>query len=413
MHTPVILSEKKSERNLERAEAFLRDLPRHLKMGQLTVIFPDGGSQEFRGSMFGASATIRLNTVNLAKRLQTRGVLGFLEGYVAAEWDSPDLAKLLYLLRLNEASFTAAIGVPSLLHRAKQLLSLRAASPTIVEPNSDFYNKWLDSTLSTTAALFLNDGEAFEQAHRNKYQRALSQLTLTKDSHILEIGGGWGGFAEYAAQKIGCRITTVIPNATQRTFATARFKALKDPKKVIVRAEELHTLEALEALEALKALKGRFDHIVSFEILPLLGAKHWQSHFKQLKSMLKPQGKIVLQTPLIDDTFLEAHLKNNNFIRTYFAPKLAIPSLQALEKAAAASFLSVQDSFFFGQDYARTAREWQDRFHAAWLRLSGYNYTERTRRLWMLLFASMEACFLEGRLTVAQLTFTHATPQWQ
>jgi cyclopropane-fatty-acyl-phospholipid synthase len=401
MHKLVILSEKKSERKIAQLDAFLQELPRHLKLGQLTVIFPDGTTQHFHGSLFGASATLRINTRNLAKRLQTRGILGFLEGYIAAEWDSPDLTKLLYLLRLNEASLTAAIGAPSLLHRAKQLLSLRAATSPVADLNSDFFNKWLDATLSTTAALFLNEGEAFEQAHRNKYQRALSQLSLTKDSHILEIGGGWGGFAEYAAQKVGCRITTVIPNDTQRTFAATRFKALKEPKKIILKAEKLNDL------------KGRFDHIVSFETLPLLGAKQWAGHFKQLKSMLKPQGKIVLQTPLIDDAFLEQHLKNDNFIRTYFAPKLAIPSLQALEKVAATSFLSVQDSFFFGQDYARTAREWQDRFDKAWLSLSGYNYTERVRRLWLLLFASMEASFLEGRLTVAQLTFTHAMPQNQ
>jgi cyclopropane-fatty-acyl-phospholipid synthase len=401
MHTPVILSEKTPERKLVRLETFLQELPRHVKIGQLTVIFPNGTIEEFRGGMFGASTTIRINTLNLAKRLQTRGVLGFLEGYVAEEWDSPDLGKLLYVLRLNEASFMAAMGKPSLLHRAKKLLSLHAVTPSITEPNSDFYNKWLDSTLSTTAALFLNEGEAFEQAHRNKYQRAILQMGLTKEHHVLEIGGGWGGFAEYAAQKVGCKITTLIPNATQATFAATRFKALKEPKKIILKAEKLNDL------------KGRFDHIVSFETLPLLGAKQWAGHFKQLKSMLKPQGKIVLQTPLIDEAFLAQHLKNDNFIRTYFAPKLAIPSLQALEKVAATSFLSVQDSFFFGQDYARTAREWQERFNTAWLSLSGYNYTERARRLWLLLFASMEACFLEGRLTVAQLTFTHAMPQNQ
>jgi len=347
-------------------------------------------------------AALAVHDARVFERTLAEGDIGFGESYIDGDWDSDDLAALLTLLAENRDTLDAAIRGqwwPLLRHRLRHWLraNTRAGSRRNIlahyDLGNDFYAAWLDPTMSYSAALFGDGGDAggyldLAAAQRAKYLRLLDRLDARPGQTILEIGCGWGGFAEVAARDYGCRVHGVTLSPAQLAYARERAAA----GGWADRAEF--------SLVDYRDLQGRYDHIVSIEMFEAVGERYWPSYFRQLRGLLKPGGRAAIQTITIADERFAAYRRGTDFIQRHVFPGGMLPSPAAFERRATGADFVVADRYAFGLDYARTLALWRESFEAAWPRIARLGFDERFRRLWRFYLAYCEAGFRAGTTDV-------------
>jgi cyclopropane-fatty-acyl-phospholipid synthase len=372
---------------------------RHLAAGQLTLIGPDGGTETFMSAKPGPQATLRIRRNRAVRRLFTGGDVGFAESYLAGDWDSPDLAALIELAARNEAAMTAALrgfAVVRAWHRLRHLLrpnSRTGARRNIADHydlGNDFYRLWLDPTMTYSSAIFAEPHQGLSDGQLAKYRRMAESLDLKPDHKVLEIGCGWGGFAEFAAAQYGCHITGITLSQEQQRFAEARVERAGLKDKVAI------------ALTDYRDVTGAFDRIASIEMFEAVGEAHWQTFFNKVRDLLAPGGLAALQVILIEEQRFNLYRRGADFIQRYVFPGGMLPSPGAFARAAEAARLKVDETFHFGLDYARTLSLWQKEFQQAWPRVAGLGFDSRFKRLWEYYLAYCEGGFRAGSIDVAQ-----------
>ncbi|MGF1643078.1 MAG: class I SAM-dependent methyltransferase [Thiotrichales bacterium] len=372
-----------------------------LSEGSLAVTFPGGRVLKYVGCQGGPQGEIALQQpLRLLRRLAVRGDLGFAESYMAGEWSSPELGDLLTVLALNESTLSqqaSRSGVVRALLKLRHALrrnSLRGSRRNIAhhyDLGNDFYQRWLDPSMTYSAAVFSATDESLERAQRRKYERLLDSLDPKPGDHILEIGCGWGGFAEVAASW-GMRITGITLSQEQLRYAVARAEAGGYADRV-----------AFKLLDY-RALEGQFDHVVSIEMFEAVGREYWSDYFKILARCLKPGGRAALQVITIDEALFEDYARNpGGFIQTYIFPGGMLPTQAHLHELACNAGLAPETHEFFGADYARTLNHWRSGFDTAvdWLHAHGYD--ERFRRMWRYYLAFCEAGFRARQIDVVRM----------
>jgi cyclopropane-fatty-acyl-phospholipid synthase len=251
--------------------------------------------------------------------------------------------------------------------------------------------------MTYSSARFTRVGMALEAAQREKYASLARTMDLQAGQSVLEIGCGWGGFAEFAAKEIGARITGITISREQYDFARQRmFNAGLSERADI-------------QLIDYRDVQGRFDRVASIEMFEAVGQEYWPAYFGKIHEVLEPGGRAGLQIITIDDAFFAGFRKRTDFIQKYIFPGGMLPSEAALRPIVAAAGLDWNGVDRFGQDYAETLRLWDERFQAAWediRRLGGFD--ERFRRLWRFYLAYCEAGFRAGRTNVIQLALSRA-----
>jgi cyclopropane-fatty-acyl-phospholipid synthase len=256
---------------------------------------------------------------------------------------------------------------------------------------NDFYRLWLDGSMTYSAGLFEGDHRrSLEQAQAAKYERICRQLALGPAHRVLEIGCGWGGFAEYAARTRGCRVHGVTLSTEQLAFAEKR-----------IDAAGLSLLATFELIDY-RDVEGSFDHIVSIEMFEAVGEHYWPDYFRQLHARLKRGGRAIVQTIVIADALFERYRSGTDFIQQYVFPGGMLPSPEVFARQAAGADLSVIDRLAFGGDYALTLAHWHRSFDAAWPEIAAQGFDERFRRLWRFYLAYCEAGFRSGATDVYQ-----------
>ncbi len=374
-----------------------------IRAGSLRVVFEDGRTECLTGEQEGPEAEIRIHRpLAFARSVLLGGDLGFGESYVRREWSSDDLAGLLYLLSINidHLSDSERRALPvRVLGRLKHALnhnSLRGSRRNIAshyDLGNDFYARWLDASMSYSAAIFDGQEDLFD-AQQRKYQRMLDMIDPEPGAHILEIGCGWGGFAEYAARQ-GLRVTGITLSREQFDFARAR-----------VREAGLHDrVEIL--LRDYRHLRGEYDHIVSIEMFEAVGQRYWQTYFDTVAARLRPGGRAAFQVITIREDLFERYISEaGGFIQKYIFPGGMLPSERHLNAHAAAAGLSTRSMERFGEHYADTLAEWHADFAAetSWLEDNGYD--ERFRRMWAYYLAFCEAGFRDGRIDLVHFSIT-------
>jgi cyclopropane-fatty-acyl-phospholipid synthase len=371
-----------------------------LRQGSLRVALGPDRVFEIRGGETGPGADILVHRpAALLRRLMWRGDLGFAEAYMAGDWDSEDPARLIELFALNIDAYAGSQARPRLAqvlvglqHRLRRN-SRRGSRRNIAEHydlGNDFYAQWLDPSMTYSAALFTGGAESLMEAQQHKYQRMLSLLDARPGERILEIGCGWGGFADYAARH-GMQVVGVTLSKEQLAYARARIARAGLADRVELRLCDYRDLD------------DTADHIVSIEMFEAVGQEYWQGYFEQVARRLRPGGRAALQIITIDESrFDEYAASPGGFIQTYIFPGGMLPTRAHLRRLADRTGLKIGQMQDFGRDYADTLQHW----HAAFCRctrwLEEHGYDKRFRRMWRYYLAFCEGGFRSGQINVVQ-----------
>ena len=379
----------------------LRLLASNWTFGRLTVHLPGGVIHKLEGAEPGPSAILEIRDYRFAGRVLASGDIGFAEGYMAGEWETPHLAALLEALARNQDNFRRLTGGHPLMkaiywisHRMNR--NSRSGSRKNIHAHYDlgnaFYAAWLDPSMTYSSARFTHAGQTLQAAQREKYAALAWTMDLRRGHSVLEIGCGWGGFAEFAAKEVGARITGITISREQYEFARQRmFNAgLAD------RAD----IQFIDYRD----VQGRFDRVASIEMFEAVGMEYWPGYFGKIHEVLVPGGRAGLQIITIDDRYFAGRAKRTDFIQKYIFPGGMLPSEASLRPVVDRAGLEWGAVERFGQDYAWTLRLWDERFQAAWEEIQRPGgFDEQFRRLWRFYLAYCEAGFRAARTDVIQL----------
>jgi len=387
---------------LPRATRLALEVFDRLEGGALAIELPDG--VRLRAGHGPLVAHLRVRDHAVFDEALARGDIGFGESWMDGQWDTDELTGLLTLLSRNRERIGQAIYgrlLRMIGHRITHLLraNTRSGSRRNIEAHydlgNDFYALWLDPSMSYSAAVFAADDDSLHDAQLRKYRRILEQLDVRPGQTVLEVGCGWGGFAEVAAVEYGCKVLGITLSPSQLAFARERaqrggFAAAAD-----------------FALCDYRDVRGQYDHVVSIEMIEAVGERFWPTYFAQLAALLKPGGRCVVQSITIDDALFARYRRGTDFIQRYVFPGGMLPSPAAVERQARGAGLEVVGDFAFGRDYARTLAHWHRSFEAQWPAVKAQGFDERFRRMWRFYLSYCEAGFETGDIDVHHFVFAH------
>ena len=378
-----------------------------LQFGSLKVTLPDGTSRDFRGAAPGPAADVTLHSMAAVSRMLTDGKMGFCEAVMDGEVESSSMAGLIELAVLHDEMLTHAMGANVWRRISLRLFhGLRRNSKSGSARNisyhydlgNDFYAAWLDSTMTYSSAVYDHETDDLSTAQKNKYRHLADLADIQPGDHVLEIGCGWGGFAKYAVEERGARVTGITISKEQHDFARRRLAdaGLADRAEV--------------QLTDYRDLRGRFDKIVSIEMFEAVGQAYWPTYFESVSALLKDGGRAALQAITIEEEAFDDYIREPDFIQRYIFPGGMLPSMPRLERPVADAGLKLVEANGFGLHYARTLAEWRDRFQAAWPNLATDKFDARFKRMWELYLSYCEGGFRAGMIDVKQLLFMHNSP---
>lgn len=375
------------------------------KKGQIRFRLPNDRLLVFNHGIEGPRAEVIVHNYDFARRAMAGGDIGFAESYMDGEWSTPDLTSVLRYFAVNfEAAGQLAVGgkLVRALNKVRHAFNRnsKTGSRRNIEAHYDlgneFYASWLDSSMTYSSAIYGEDEITLEQAQHNKYARIADSLRLKPDQHVLEIGCGWGGFAEHVAKHNQARVTCLTISPSQRNYALERMQKAGLSERVEIRLEDYRDHQ------------GQYDGVASIEMFEAVGESYWPSYFNKVHDCLKPDASAALQIITIADDIFESYRKRADFIQRYIFPGGMLPSEAALRQQCARAGLALKDTFYFRQDYAETLRKWAQKFDAQWPRIQSYGFDERFRRLWMFYLSYCEAGFIQGRIDVGQFELSRA-----
>ncbi|MEM6781357.1 MAG: cyclopropane-fatty-acyl-phospholipid synthase family protein, partial [Pseudomonadota bacterium] len=359
-----------------------------LESGSLELTTPDGKQWNFQGKHPGANANIKLHDWNVVKNMAISGDIGFADDYRSGNWESDDLESLTMLALENKAAFDKLITgnklsrVMSSLSYLLRVNTLKGSKKNIhahYDLGNDFYKLWLDPTMTYSSALYEDGKEDLVTAQNKKYDRMVDRLDAQSGS-ILEVGCGWGGFAERAADRGDYDIKGITLSEEQHDYARDRLGEKAD----IV-------------LEDYRHQDGKFDNIISIEMFEAVGEKYWQTYFQKISSLMKDNGKAVIQTITMNERDFPRYRKGGDFIRSFIFPGGMLPSVTRFQQEANKAGLRVNDTYMFGQDYSKTLSLWLKEFDKKKEDVKALGFDDGFIRLWRFYLAACAAGFATGR----------------
>ncbi|MCR9126976.1 MAG: cyclopropane-fatty-acyl-phospholipid synthase family protein [Rhodobacteraceae bacterium] len=388
-----------------------KDLPRYftrvfamgqaLKNGRLDMVLPDGRVFRAEGSNPGPVAEMHIHNPDLFARLIREGDLGFCDAYLDEWWSTPDLQAFMDLIHAdNEDIYDGfpGMGLVRAFERLRFWLQrnhkaqARRNISYHYDLGNEFYALWLDDTMTYSSALFQTGQESTEKAQIAKYANMVDQMGVQPGDHVLEIGCGWGGFAEYAAGERGLRVTGL-------TISEEQFKYAKER---IEKAGLSHLVDF--KLQDYRDEKGSYDGVASIEMFEAVGERYWPVYFDTLRDRLKPGRSATLQIITVADRRWHIYKRGVDFIQKYIFPGGMLPSPSVLRAQVERAGLMVERSVEFGQSYDLTLRRWHETFNAKWDDIAAIGFDDRFRRMWNFYLTSCAATFQSANCDVTQIT---------
>ena len=376
-----------------------------IQKGKLIVVTPMGERLAFGGAETGYQGVLEVRDWRVMRRIASGFSLGFAESFLAGDWDSPNLATLLKMFsdnfdQLHEANqepplFTAFNRLVHLLNRNTRTGSRRNIS-SHYDLGNNFYELWLDPSMTYSSARFACDDEALEDAQRRKYAALADAIHVQEGNHVLEIGCGWGGFAEYAAKERGAHVTGITLSKEQLAYAEEQIYKNQLSEKVKFKLLDY------------RDVRGRYDGVASVEMFEAVGEEYWPAYFDKIRQVLRPGARAGLQIITIRDDLFETYRRRADFIQRYVFPGGVLPSVQRLREEFERAGLTFEGAQMFSKDYARTLSEWTDRFLDVWVQVLELGFDDRFKRLWRYYLAYCEAGFDTGRINVGQFALQRA-----
>jgi cyclopropane-fatty-acyl-phospholipid synthase len=370
-----------------------------LEYGVLTFVDPHGEVTVCKGRLEGPAARFEIKEWDVLRRVMARGDIGLGEEYIAGTWDTDSVEKLISLFLLNLDHFSDFSNgnifnrIAFVIHNAFVRRNSIAGSSRNIQDHydvgNDFYSLWLDRSMTYSSALY-KDAPDLYGAQQNKYERIISKFTQKK-ADVLEIGCGWGGFAERAAAD-SHNVTGLTISPSQHRFATERLK----------------NTSADIRLEDYRCSKGQFDNIVSIEMFEAVGERYWPQYFHTVKERLKRGGRAIIQTITIQDALFAGYRTRSDFVRHYVFPGGMLPSLARFREEAERAGLKFAGAFGFGKDYARTLREWLVAMKAREAEIKALGHDQHFLRNWEFYLGICAATFEVARTDVVQVELVNA-----
>jgi len=375
----------------------------HLPRGSLKVKMPDGRSILVGGKAPGPEAEIVLHNWKLPSRAFSGGTIGVAESYIDGDWDSPDVTSFLELFVVNsEAGEGVAGGASWLLTTIQRIRhwlndNTRTGSKKNISAHYDlgnaFYSQWLDPSMTYSSGLFATGANDLAGAQTEKYRALARDTGIGPNDHVLEIGCGWGGFAEFAAREIGCKVTGLTISREQFDFAQKRIHNAGLSDKVELKLQDY------------RDETGRYDRIASIEMFEAVGEKYWPAFFAKMKQCLPSGGTAGLQIITINEAAYPIYRKRPDFIQRYVFPGGMLPTPTLLKSLGAEHGLDYLRERVFPQDYARTLAEWRTRFWSSWERIVPLGFDDRFKKLWEFYLHYCEAGFRAEYIDVRQVVY--------
>jgi cyclopropane-fatty-acyl-phospholipid synthase len=384
--------------------AFVASMLDNLEVGRLRLVLPDGRSRVFGDPAAELAADLRVHDMAFFRKLVTGASVGVGESYMEGDWDSDDLVSLFRIVianrralrRITPASLLNIAG-DALVHamRANRLGQSQRNIAAHYDLSNELYGLFLDDTMTYSSAFFDRPGAGLEEAQLAKYRRLAEKIHLGQDNHVLEIGCGWGGFAIFASSTYGCRVTGITLSEEQAALARQRVAAAGLDDLVDIRLVDYRDVE------------GRYDRIVSIEMLEAVGHRFLGTYFAQVDRLLAPDGLAGVQVITIPEQRYENYRRRPDFIQRYIFPGGHLPSLAAMCSAMGDhSELYVDSAENIGMHYAETLRQWREQFMSDLDAVRAAGFDERFIRMWEFYFAYCEAAFLARYIGDMQLVLT-------
>ena len=401
----MIFSSTDGQTGLPRYFAQVLNMAKKLRNGRIDFVLPDGRRFRAEGTNPGPVAELDIHNDDLFARLIREGDLGFCDAYLDGWWSTPDLQAFMDFIHAdNEDLYDGFPGMALVRNFEKLRFWLQRNSKKQARKNisyhydlgNDFYGLWLDDTMTYSSAIFSDPQQSLEAAQEEKYKSMVDEMGVQSGDHVLEIGCGWGGFAEYAAKKRGLRVTCLTISEEQFNYAVERI-------------EKAGLSDVVEfKLQDYRDETGQYDGIASIEMFEAVGEKYWPVYFNTVRERLKPGKTATFQIITVADRRWNVYRRGVDFIQKYIFPGGMLPSPNVLRQQIESAGLGVVKSVEFGKSYDITLRRWHDTFNEKWDQIAALGFDERFRRMWNFYLTSCAATFDSGNCDVTQITVRKA-----
>ncbi len=397
----MILTTTDGQKNLPRYMARVFEMTQRINTGRLDFVLADGRHFRAEGPNPGPIAEVHINNDDLFARMIREGDLGFCDAYLDEWWTTPDLQAFMDWIHAdNDSLYDGFPGMSILRNFEKFRFWLQRNHRDQARKNisyhydlgNEFYSLWLDDTMTYSSALFTTGQESHEAAQISKYASMVDQMGAQPGDHILEIGCGWGGFAEYAAKERGLKVTGLTISEEQIKYARKRIENAGLSDMVDFKLQDY------------RDERGVYDGIASIEMFEAVGQKYWPAYFETVRERLKPGKSATLQIITVADRRWKVYERGVDFIQKYIFPGGMLPCPTVLRDQIVKAGLAVEKSIEFGQSYNISLRRWHETFNEKWDQIADLGFDDRFRRMWNFYLTSCAATFESANCDVTQIT---------
>ena len=367
------------------------------KYGAVTFKLPNGKVVTFGSPGTGLHPTLTVHNFSVMGETLRRGTVGFANAYMRGDIEVDDLTALFrYFLQNRDVFMPKGTGwfgraAQDLAYHLSRANTIDGSKENISEHydlGNSFYAEWLDPSMTYSSAVFSSEDQSLEDAQHAKYRAVAEMAGVKPGSSVLEIGCGWGGFAETVAKDFGASLYGITLSKEQLAYGQER-----------LRKQGLNNLATLH-FEDYRHVQGEFDHIGSIEMIEAVGEEHWPSYFQTVHDRLKPGGTAAIQAITIDERDFETYKAGPDFIQRYIFPGGMLLTKKAMREQGERVGLVLENVENFRHSYARTLRLWRERFLERWNEITKLGFDDHFRRKWVYYLSYCEAGFEEGSIDV-------------
>ena len=387
------------------AKKFILKLAPRLSIGNLDITFPEGDRHYFEGAQKGPEGHIHIHTQAGLLQIIKKGKLGFCEAYMSGDVTSQNIVNLIEMAVLNNQFIEDKLRMSALSWFTTKISHFRNRNSKTgsrrniayhYDLGNDFYELWLDKTMTYSSAVFEDENTPLSDAQILKYRRLAEMAEIKDGDHVLEIGCGWGGFAEFAASTYDITLTCITISKEQYDFAKARIEKAGLEDRVTIKITDYRDLESQS-----------FDKVVSIEMFEAVGMSYWPTYFNKVSDVLRKGGRAALQVITIVDHEFESYRTTPDFIQKYIFPGGMLPSMEKITPPIEAAGMKLREEKGYGLDYAKTLEAWRLDFLDKWPEISStQGFDNKFKRMWELYLAYCEGGFKSGMIDVKQMCLT-------
>ena len=386
------------------SEKFVLNKLKDITFGNLKLINYDGKVFHFGDLESKLSTDIKINNPSFYLNVVLGGSSALGEAHIKRDFYTTNLTNLIELTARNINtiySFSGSLKLQKIKSFLKKIFASNTKSKSIkyiakhYDLGNEFFSMWLDNTLTYSSAVYKNDKDDLEKAQKNKFQELINLLNIKEGNKILEIGCGWGGFAEFLAKKYDVSVDCITISKNQYDFTKKRILNAGLNNKVNVKFLDY------------RDVKDKYDHVVSIEMIEAVGEEYMDKYFETIKKVLNKDGTAAIQGIAIKNELFDRYRANEDFIQKYIFPGGFLPSINFMEKLIKKNDLKLEKINTYSDDYARTLATWRENFLGVWDKISPLGFDDYFKRMWEFYLSYCEGVFKSRNINLIQFSMSN------